>query len=305
MSADILPFTPSRRSSDRHRLSPIPHPPVELGRTAADNSNVDSMELLALWRSWLNANFAQATVEGYWGAVSRFLRANPVPLDAVTDAHIAAWIETFPFRSATRVTYFHALRSLFAWLVRHGHIDRDPTADIRVPSPEVKEPRALTVDQYEAVKAAAYAHSPIRGYAIELLYHSGGRIGETLGLTWNNVTSEGIIFTHTKSGKERLVPWSQGLRRAVEGLRSHFGEQVRVLPRSEQTVWLWCREAGRAAGVVRVHPHLFRSTAATRAQQRGALPTAVQGLLGHTKLETTQRYMATRREDVQKAVDLL
>lgn len=266
---------------------------------------MDTMELLSLWRSWLEANYAPATVEGYWRSVIRFVSATPVPLVAVTDADIAAWIERHPFRSASRVGAFHAMRSLFGWLVRHHHVAHDPTSDIRVPSPEVKEPRALTVDQYEAVKAAAYAHSPVRGYAVELLYHSGGRIGEALGLTWADVTDDGIIFTHTKGGKDRTIYWSDGLRRAVEGLRSHFGEQERVLPRSEQTVWLWCREAGRAAGVPRVHPHLFRSTAATRAQQRGAMPTAVQQLLGHSKLTTTSRYMQTRREDVQKAVNLL
>jgi integrase len=255
---------------------------------------VDSMEILSVWRSWLDASYAPATAEGYWGAVIRFVSANPVPLPSVTDAMIAAWIESFP-----------ALRNLFSWMVRHGHIDRDPTADIRVPSPEEKEPRALTVEQYEAVRDAAYAHNPIRGYAVELLYYSGGRIGETLALTWDRVTADGIIFAQTKNGKERTVPWSEGLMRAVDGLRGHFGEQQRVLPRAEQTVWLWMREAGKDAGVPRVHPHLFRATTATRAHQRGASAPVVQRLLGHAKLTTTSRYLAVDREEIAKAVGLL
>jgi integrase len=263
------------------------------------------MELLSVWLSWLDASYAPATVEGYFNAVIRFLAANPVPLVLVTEAMVAAWIETFPFRSSRRVTYFHALHNLFGWMLRHGHIDKDPTAGIRVPTVEEKEPRALTVEQYEAVKAAAYRHSPVRGYAVELFYYSGGRLGETLQLTWSNVTAEGIIFTHTKSGKERLVPWSPGLKRAIEGLRDHFGEQDRVLPRAEQTVWLWMREAGRDAGVEKVHPHLFRSTMATRGLQRGASAPAVQKVLGHSKLTTTSRYLAVDREDMAKVVRLL
>jgi len=263
------------------------------------------MELLSVWHTFLSATMAPSTVEAYFGATWRFFGAVRVPVEKITEQQIAEWIETFPFRSSRRTTYFHGLRSFFSWAVRNEHIAKDPTAAISVAAPEEKEPRALTVEQYEAVKAAAYNRDLVRGYAVELLYYSGGRIGEVVRLTWDNVTSEGIIFTKTKGGRERLIPWSPGLKRAVDGLRSRFGEQGRVLPRAEQTVWAWMRDAGRDAGVPRVHPHLFRATAATRIQQRGGMPTSVQHLLGHRKLVTTQRYLQTDRQDIAKAVQLL
>jgi integrase len=268
---------------------------------------MDTMEILSVWHTWLAAGYAPATVEGYRGAVMRFLAANPIPIVEVDEATIAAWIESFPFRSSRRVTYFHALRNLFSWMVRHGHIERDPTALIRVPSPEEKEPRALTVEEYEAVKAAAYRHHPMRGFAAELLYFSGGRIGEVCSLTWEKVTGEGITFTKTKGGKERLIPWDESgnLRRVVEGLRDLFGEHERVLPRSEATIHEWMRKAGVDAGVPKVHPHLFRATAATRSQERGVRIVAVQRFLGHEKVTTTQRYSAVTKDEVREVADSL
>lgn len=312
MSGPRAPLSLHSRHVERRPLSLVADPRLALQRTSSDDvtplpggPDVDSFELLSVWLDWLNASYAPATVEGYWNAVMRFLTANPVPIVLVTEAIVAQWIETFPYRSSRRVTYFHALRNLFSWCVRNGHMDRDPTAGIRVPSPEEKEPRALTREEFEAVRQAAYRHSPVRGYAVDLLYYSAGRIGEVTHLTWDRITTQGVIFAQTKSGKERLVPWSQGLRNAVEGLRSHFGEQERVLPRAEQTVWQWVRDAGADAGVQRVHPHLFRASAATAMSRGGAELVVVGKILGHAKISTTQRYVAVSRTEKAKAVQLL
>lgn len=266
---------------------------------------MDSLEILRVWHTWLLVGHAPSTAEGYFRASLRFLGWAKVPLHEVTERHVAEWLETFSYRSAARQTYFHGLASLFSFALRHGHIPRDPTAHIQVSAPETKEPRALTVEQYEAVKAAAYRHAAVRGYTVELLYYTGGRIGEICTLTWDAVRPEGLLLSKTKGGKERTVPWTPGLRRAVEGLRGHFGERERILPRTDGTVWKWVRDAGRDAGVENVHPHLFRSTAATRIQERGGMPSAAQKLLGHTKLSTTQRYFDTSKEAVAEAVRLL
>lgn len=278
-----------------------------LGVLVQERTDVDTMHVLSVWHVWLSASYAPATAKGYWGAVIRFVAANPVPITEVDEHMVAAWIETFPFRSSRRVTYFHALRNLFGWMVRHGHIEKDPTAMIRVPAPEEKEPRALTVEEYEAVKAAAYAHHPMRGFAAELLYFSGGRVGEVCSLTWDHVTGEGVTFTKTKSGKERLIPYDKAgnLKRVIEGLRDLFGEKDRVLPRATATVQEWMSKAGRDAGVPDVHPHLFRATAATRAQERGVRIVAVQKFLGHAKLTTTSRYSAVSKEEVRQVADSL
>jgi integrase/recombinase XerD len=140
---------------------------------------------------------------------------------------------------------------------------------------------------------------------VELLYYSAGRITEVRSLRWGDLTDDGIVFRTTKNGHERLVPWSPGLRGAVEGLREHFGEGRLVLPRSAQTIALWLSRAGVAAGVEGVHPHLFRSTAATRMLVGGARPHAVRDVLGHAKLTTTQVYFAVEHTDKVAAVQVL
>src|SRR5204863_5455254 len=223
----------------------------------------------------------------------------------VTEEDIAAWLEHYPYRSAARRSYFEGLRSLFAWCLRHGEVLVDPTVGIKVAYPAQKVPRALTEEQYAAVLTAARNHSPLRGYTVVLLYYSAGRIMEVLSLHWEDLSDEGIVFRKTKNGNERLIPWSPGLRRATDGLHSYFGEKELVLPRSAQTVAAWLQRAGQDAGVPHVHPHLFRSTAATRMLAHGARPHAVMDGLGHSKLTTTQRYWAIEGQDVSDAFNLL
>jgi len=264
---------------------------------------VDTMEILGVWRQWMEVQNAPSTVQGYYRSVWAFLLTVPgIPLVEVTERMIVEWLETFPHRSSARTTYMHGLKHLFTYMMRHPEtgLEKDPTAYIRVLPPEEKEPEALTYAEYEMVRKAAYAHSDIRGYAVELLFHSGGRVGETVALTWDRVTTEGVVFAHTKSGKQRLAPWSPSLLRAVEGLREHFGEQERVLPRAKQTVWQWVSDAGKDCGL-RAYPHLLRGTAITIAQERGVMQGAVQKWAGHSKPSTTSRYYTkVRHEQLQK-----
>jgi integrase len=301
----LVPF--SDVTPHEQEISPagLIHPSLTATDTADIVENLDTLIVLAEWRVWMQVSLAPNTVKHYWGCVFRFFAAVPKPIGGIREVDVARWLETYPFRSASRRAGYEALKSFFSWALRQGYVLDNPMAGIKVVNPKEKVPRALTEEQYEAVKAAAYAHNPVRGYAVELLYYSAGRITETLSLTWDDVTQDGVVFKHTKNGNERLVPWSDGLRRAVEGLRTQFGERSRVLPRSQQTVWLWVREAGKDAGVEGVHPHLFRATAATRALHRGARANAVRSILGHSKLSTTQRYLADDAEDIQEAVNLL
>lgn len=265
----------------------------------------DSLAVLGEWQAWLRASYAPKTGEFYWRVMTRFITDTATPLDQVKESDCAAWLERWPFRSSARRSYYNGLRCFFDWSVAHGYITENPLGNIRIVAPKKKVPRALSIEEYEAVKLAAYKRSPMRGYAVELLYYSAGRITEVLELRWEDVSSEGIIFKKTKGGKERRVPWNPGLMKAVTGLRGFFGSDERVLPRTQQTVWLWVKQAGNDAGIRNVHPHLFRSTAATRMLVNGARPHAVQNFLGHESIKTTQVYWAVEEEDVKEAGQLL
>jgi integrase/recombinase XerD len=265
----------------------------------------DSVSVLARWEAWLSVHFSQATVDGYSGAAYRFFRVTKKPLSDISENDVVDWLESFPYRSASRVTYYNALKSLFGFAVRHGELERNPMTHVHVKAPEPKEPEALSEEQCSAVIAAAYAHNPLHGYATEFLFYSGGRVSEITHARWEDVSSTGLIFRTTKNGKDRRVPWSPGLVRAIEGLRSYFGDHERILPRSNNAVWTWVKTAGIRAGIQGVHPHLFRSTAITIAADRGARLDHVQAWVGHSKLATTQRYRKLNREEVDAVGQML
>lgn len=268
---------------------------------------MDTLTQLGEWRRWMSMGSSERTVDYYWQVAFRYLAVVPKPLEEHGEVDVMSWLETFPPRSASRRSYYNALLSLFGWAARTGIIERNFVRDIQVKAPVEKQPQALTQEQFEAVRQAAFEHHPVRGYTVELLYYSAARITEARHITWDDLTDEGIVLRITKGGrKERIVPWSNGLRHAIAGLRGYFGDGPRVLPRSGQTVNEWVKKAGRDAKVpINVHCHLFRSTAATTSLVNGAHIHAVKSYLGHSKITTTQRYLAASQTDMQDVADAL
>lgn len=265
----------------------------------------DSLAILAGWERWLRASYAETTVKNYWGYAFRFLRACPKPLTFVTEQDIAAWLETYPYRSQSRRDGHLAAKSLFGWMEGHRLIVLNPVTGIRVPPVHEKEPRALTEAEFQAVYQAAYQRAPHRAHAIALLFYTGGRLKEVVNLRWDDVKSDSLILRVTKNGKERTIPMTAMLYEALSGLAERFGQGDRVIPRSGGTIWLWCRDAGRDAGIERVHPHLFRSSLASTLVNSGTPVPVASKLLGHQSLKVTSRYLATNREQAQEAMDSL
>ena len=107
---------------------------------------MDTMEILGVWRQWMEVQNAPSTTQGYYRAVWAFLLTVPgVPLVEITERHIVEWLETFPHRSSARTTYMHGLKHLFAYMMRHPEIglEKDPTTYIKVLPPEEKSGIAL------------------------------------------------------------------------------------------------------------------------------------------------------------------
>lgn len=266
----------------------------------------DTFLHLADWRAWLEVSYAPGTVENYWEAAWRYLGKNPKPLHEHQERDCAAWLESFPQRSASRMLGYHALKALFTWAKRNRLVCVNPVEHLKPLPPEERAARALTIEQYEAIREAAHRRSPVRGFTVELLYHTGGRITEVRTLTWSQVTPDGVRFERTKGARERVVPWSDGLRRAVDGLRTYFGDDPVLVPRSAQQIGRWLKDAAEDAGIEeRVHPHLFRSTAITHMLRGGAKLKAVGSVVGHQNIRTTNRYVADFEEDRADAVAVL
>lgn len=207
-----------------------------------------------------------------------------------------------------------ALRTYFSFLLGEGVVEDDPTERIESPRVGRRLPEVLTRDEVLALlEAPEVDHSLYwRDRAIlELLYATGVRVSELVDLPLTALDlEEGFCSVFGKGSKERLVPVGRQARAALERyLRevrprldrgegqgavflSHFGR-----PLSRMSVWKLVKEAAERAGIdKKVSPHTLRHTFATHLLEGGADLVAVQELLGHADISTTQIYTHLDRE---------
>ncbi len=207
-----------------------------------------------------------------------------------------------------------SMRQLFRFLVKEKVLKADPAADIEMPRPMKDLPTFLDLDEVEALLSAPDT-STARGLRdramIELLYASGLRVSELVGLPAEAADMErGFLLVKGKGSKERVVPmgevalkWiglylSNARPEFLKGKASSFlflrrgGE-----PMTRQGFWKLLKEHARTAGVKKdISPHKLRHSFATHLVERGADLRAVQAMLGHADLSTTEIYTHVNRE---------
>ncbi len=225
-----------------------------------------------------------------------------------------------------------ALRTFFRWLKKTGRVEDLSCIELPNPKQDQRSPKALNVEEaFQLLDGGAQAELPrargtteeqasalhARDLALaELLYGSGLRISEALGLD-DGAVDPGLGFVRVmgKGAKERIAPLSDSSREALEDWKA----QRRVLaPAGEPALFVGARgrrldrrearrileELCRAAGLSRtVSPHVLRHSFATHLLAAGADLRAVQELLGHRKLSTTQRYTQVSLDQVVQAYD--
>jgi integrase/recombinase XerD len=202
------------------------------------------------------------------------------------------------------------VRGFYRYLAVSRHIAESPADDLHAPRAWTALPRYLTLDQVDALLEQPDIASPrgLRDRAlIELLYATGLRVSELVGLRTVDVNLEGGYLTCMGKGrKERLVPVGDAaadwVRRYIrEGrprlLRGHTSPRLFVNARDGGTLsrsgfWRVLTAYGRRAGLPQglISPHVLRHSFATHLLERGADLRAIQLMLGHTDLSTTQIY---------------
>lgn len=202
-----------------------------------------------------------------------------------------------------------ALKGFFGYLLKEGEIVRSPVSDLASPKQEKPLPAFLSVDDVFRLLdgVGGVGALDVRDRAIlEVLYSTGVRVSELVGLDWADVDFQlGIMRVLGKGSKERIVPIGQA---ALMALRDYGAEQLRKWRRAakgQAPVFLnWRGERIttrsvarivekhlRASGIpVRMGPHGLRHTFATHLLNSGADLRVIQELLGHASLSTTQRY---------------
>ncbi len=221
-------------------------------------------------------------------------------------------------RSSARA--LSALRSFFRFLLQTEVLTADPTANLKSPSLWRTVPHALTTDEIDALLAAPDTATKLglRDRAmIETLYATGLRVSELVGLTLDRVRLDpGFVRVLGKGRKERLVPLGDS---AVARLDDYFGRSRPELNRghrsevflnhrggklTRQGFWKILRGHAVAAGLTSpISPHVVRHSFATHLVENGADLRAVQLMLGHTSLTTTEIYTHVARERLRRLYD--
>ncbi len=201
-----------------------------------------------------------------------------------------------------------ALRGFFNFAVAEGYCFANPARDVEIPTPGHQLPEVLTIEEVEALVTTPSGGDPLqlRDRAIlELLYASGLRVSELVGLEVHSVDpARREIWCVGKGNKERIVPLGY---LAVEALREYIragrpnliktrGQSALFLNHrggrlTRQGVWGVVKKRSREAGLRKgITPHVLRHSFATHLLENGADLRAVQELLGHADISTTQIY---------------
>ena len=241
-------------------------------------------------------------------------------------AHLASPTDDRPpCKPRTIARQLSSLRRWFAWLRRHGHVTLDPTAGLSAPKGEARLPKVLRADEVHQLleePPAAVTDDPpairVRDDAIcELLYGSGLRVAELVGLRIGDVdVARRTVTVLGKGSKERKVPVSPPAAAAVarwlDGLRDELADPSATPAERDRLFWNRRRRPLTSRDVRRIldrratsptHPHALRHTFATHLLDGGADLRAVQELLGHADLATTQLYTHVSRERLRRVVD--
>jgi integrase/recombinase XerD len=240
------------------------------------------------------------------------------PLAAVGEADVAAFVAALregtpehpPVKASSAARALVAVRGLHRFALREGWVAADVSREVRPPALPRSLPKAISVAEVEALlEAAGFDQTPLalRDRALlELLYATGARISEAVGLDVDALDLDGgSVRLLGKGSRERVVPVGRYARAAVSAYlvraRPALAAAGRGTPAvflnarggrlSRQSAWTVLRSAAEKAGLtVDVSPHTLRHSFATHLLDGGADVRVVQELLGHASVTTTQVY---------------
>jgi integrase/recombinase XerD len=259
-------------------------------------------------------NLAPKTVDAYAIDVRDWLddlKRRQLSVEAATRDDVLehlAWLGRKGLSARSRARHLAALRGFHRFLEDEKLSPGNPTDDLDTPRHTRKLPVFLTLDEVEALLAAPDTATPsgLRDRAmIEVLYATGLRVSELTKLGVNDVNlTDGFVLVMGKGRKERVVPLG---KHAIGSLQAYLSSARPALLKGRETsalfvtprgkgfsrmgFWKLLRRHARQAGITKaLSPHKLRHSFATHLVERGADLRAVQAMLGHADLATTQIY---------------
>ena len=276
----------------------------------------------------LEKSLSPKTVEAYFHDVElllEFLQGKPLNEVEITDLQeFAKFLQTEKRVEATsQARILAGIRAFYRFLVLEGTIGSSPAALIEAPKLGRHLPTVLTIPEVEAVIAAVDLSLP-EGHRnraiIEVLYGCGLRVSElvNLRLSWLRL-DENYIRVIGKGDKERIVPIGETAAKAIELYAGGSRNQLKIKKNCEDILFLNRRggqltremvfyivkQLAERAGIHKsVSPHTFRHSFATHLIEGGADLRAVQEMLGHESITTTEIYTHLDREYIQTTIAL-
>lgn len=222
--------------------------------------------------------------------------------------------------SRTVARHISSIRSFHQFLIRERVVDKDPTVHLEMPQMDKKLPNVLSIEEVEALIEApdtTKANGQRDQAMLELLYASGMRVSECINLDMEDVNlTMGFVRCFGKGGKERIIPLGKSAlgscKDYLSGARSELAKpgvttdalfiNQRGKRLTRQGFWKLLKQHAQKAGIQKeLTPHTLRHSFATHLIENGADLRAVQEMLGHADISTTQIYThvsKTRLKDV-------
>lgn len=260
---------------------------------------------------WLEEGLSPNTLKAYSADLRLFASWLQKPLNEASSEDVARYLGQrfragISARSSARL--LSSLRKFYRYLAREGMIEVDPCTGIESPYLGRSLPETLSEAEVEVLLHAPDPTQPLGlrdRCLLEVLYATGMRVSELVGLKSNQVDRKlGVARIFGKGGKERLVPLGE---EALAWLEEYLAKSRPLLlgtvqsgflfvtrrggPMTRQAFWYLIKRYARQAGIVKsISPHTLRHAFATHLINHGANLRAVQMLLGHSSLSTTQIY---------------
>jgi len=269
------------------------------------------------------------SIEAYISDVEKLHQYSETIGDSITPKKITpdhirkflAWITELGLAATTQARIISGLRAFYAWMISEKEVTIDPMEFIDLPRLGRKLPDVLSVEEMELLLNGIDLSKP-EGHRnramLELLYSSGLRVSELVEMKLTGLyPEEGFLRVIGKGNKERLVPVGKEALKWIalycEGDRSHMGiapgqEDFLFLNRrgkklSRMMIFTIIRNLAAEVGVrKKISPHSFRHSFATHLVEAGADLRAVQEMLGHSSITTTEIYTHLDRKRLRKEI---
>jgi integrase/recombinase XerC len=272
-------------------------------------------------------NFSVHTIKAYKGDLAEFSAyAGPRGLSDIDHIAIRGFLSQLYAKGLGKTSVARALaavRSLYRWLAQEGVVEQNPAKLVATPKLPKRLPRVPTIEEMNSVlngqmpEVAAFPERDL--LMLELLYGCGIRNSELTGINLDDLRlSAEAILIRGKGKKERYVPFGDAVRAA---LAAYFPARQAVLAEALKNTAallinrrggrLTTRSVGRIIKKIAVakglspdvHPHTLRHAFGTHMLEEGADLRAIQELLGHERLATTQRYTQLSMKHVLQVYD--